>query len=118
VTDLTAQIQFRKMVYFGLDHYFDYIVTSEEAGFDKPHHSPFEIALHKMQPKGSCIWMIGDNPETDICGARRAINAVTIQKIHKGVIPGTAENEPDAQIENFQQLRNLLISLMDKRSYQ
>lgn len=118
VTDLTAQIQFRKMVYFGLDHYFDYIVTSEEAGFDKPHHSPFEIAFHKMQPKGSCIWMIGDNPETDICGARRAINAVTIQKIHKGVIPGTAENEPDAQIENFQQLRNLLMSLMDKRSYQ
>jgi FMN phosphatase YigB (HAD superfamily) len=28
VTDLTAQIQFRKVVYFGLDHYFDYIVTS------------------------------------------------------------------------------------------
>ena len=29
VTDLTAQIQFRKIVYFGLDHYFDFIVTSE-----------------------------------------------------------------------------------------
>ena len=40
VTDLTAQIQFRKVVYFGLDHYFDYIVTSEEAGFDKPHAAP------------------------------------------------------------------------------
>lgn len=41
VTDLTAQIQFRKVVYFGLDHYFDYIVTSEEAGYDKPHEAPF-----------------------------------------------------------------------------
>ena len=60
VTDLTAQIQFRKVVYFGLDRYFNYIVTSEEAGFDKPHEAPFQIALEKMQPKGSCIWMIGD----------------------------------------------------------
>ena len=51
VTDLTAQIQFRKMVYFNLDSYFDFIVTSEEAGFDKPHQSPFKIAIEKMQPK-------------------------------------------------------------------
>ena len=51
VTDMTAQLQFRKIVYFGLDHYFDYIVTSEEAGFDKPHKAPFEIALQKMSPK-------------------------------------------------------------------
>ena len=35
ITDLTAQIQFRKLVYFGLDEYFDYVVTSEEAGKDK-----------------------------------------------------------------------------------
>ena len=45
VTDLTSQIQFRKVIYFGLDHYFDYIVTSEEAGFDKPHESSFKIAI-------------------------------------------------------------------------
>jgi putative hydrolase of the HAD superfamily len=28
VTDLTTQIQFRKLVYFGLDSYFNFIVTS------------------------------------------------------------------------------------------
>ena len=27
VTDLTAQVQFRKIVYFGLDHRFDFVVT-------------------------------------------------------------------------------------------
>ena len=114
VTDLTAQIQFRKIVYFGLDNYFDYIVTSEEAGYDKPHPAPFEIALQKMKPKGRCVWMVGDNPRTDIGGAKRAINAVTIQKLHKGVIVGTAENEPDALIDNFQQLRHLLTRLVNE----
>ena len=38
-----------------------------------------------MQPKGRCIWMVGDNPLNDIQGAREAINAVTFQKLHKGI---------------------------------
>ena len=92
VTDLTAQIQFRKIVYFGLDHYFDYIVTSEEAGFDKPHPAPFEIALQKMQIQHGCVWMVGDNPVTDSSGARAAIGAVTIQKIHRVLQPKKRPN--------------------------
>jgi HAD superfamily hydrolase (TIGR01549 family) len=108
VTDLTAQIQFRKVVYFGLDHYFNYIVTSEEAGFDKPHAAPFQIALEKMQPKGDCIWMIGDNPVNDIRGGREQINAITLQKLHDGVILGDGINAPDASFKEFKELRVLL----------
>lgn len=111
VTDLTAQIQFRKVVYFGLDHYFDYIVTSEEAGFDKPHEAPFQIALEKMRPNGDCIWMIGDNPVNDIRGAREKINAVTLQKMHSGVELGVQENTPDASFEEFASLRKLIAKL-------
>lgn len=111
VTDLTAQIQFRKVVYFGLDHYFDYIVTSEEAGFDKPHKAAFVIALEKMQPKGDCIWMIGDNPVNDIRGAREKINAITLQKVHAGVEVGTDIDSADATFNDFGELRNLLARL-------
>ena len=111
VTDLTAQIQFRKVVYFGLDNYFDYIVTSEEAGFDKPHEAPFQIALEKMRPKGDCIWMIGDNPVNDIRGAREKINAVTLQKVHDGVVLGTELNTPDANFTDFSDLRKLVAKL-------
>lgn len=111
VTDLTAQIQFRKVVYFGLDRYFDYIVTSEEAGFDKPHAAPFQIALEKMQPKGDCIWMIGDNPVNDIRGGREKINAITLQKIHEGTPLGIGENAPDAGFHEFGQLRRLIARL-------
>jgi putative hydrolase of the HAD superfamily len=108
VTDLTAQIQFRKVVYFGLDQYFDYIVTSEEAGFDKPHEAPFKIALEKMRPKGDNIWMIGDNPVNDIRGAKEKINAVTLQKIHSGVEVGIGINTADATFNDFGELRKLL----------
>ena len=115
VTDLTAQIQFRKVVYFGLDHYFDYIVTSEEAGFDKPHKAPFQIALQKMCPKGDCIWMIGDNPVNDIRGAREEINAVTLQKIHAGVEAGTGVTAADAIFNDFSDLRKMLARLGPKQ---
>ena len=108
VTDLTAQIQFRKIVYFGLDQYFDHIVTSEEAGFDKPNEAPFRIAVEKMQPKGDCIWMIGDNPVNDIRGAREAIGAVTIQKLHGDLTIGEGPNVPDCAIETFAQLSAVL----------
>ena len=108
VTDLTAQIQFRKIVYLGLDHYFDYIVTSEEAGHDKPHERPFQIATEKMRPKGDRIWMIGDNPVNDILGAREKINAVTLQKVHPGTPAGLDECAPDVIFNNFSELRALI----------
>lgn len=111
VTDLTAQIQFRKVVYFGLDHYFDYIITSEEAGFDKPHEAPFKIALEKMRPKGECYWMIGDNPVNDIQGAREKINAITLQKIHSGIQVGQGVCEPDATFHDFDSVRKLIASI-------
>lgn len=114
VTDLTSQIQFRKIVYFGLDHYFDYIITSEEAGYDKPHPAPFQIALEKMQPKGSCIWMVGDNPVNDIQGGRESIGAITLQKVHEGVEIGTGATQPDAVIKDFSELRHLLRNVLEK----
>ena len=113
VTDLTAQIQFRKIVYFGLDKYFDYIVTSEEAGFDKPHPAPFQIALEKMKPAGSNIWMIGDNSVNDIRGGRETINAVTLQKVHAGTPVGTGLDAPDAAFGNFSELRRLIAKLRE-----
>ena len=39
---------FRKIIFFGLEQYFDYVVTSEEAGIDKPSKAPFELALKKL----------------------------------------------------------------------
>ena len=115
VTDLTAQIQFRKIVYFGLDHYFDHIVTSEEAGYDKPRREPFELAVDKMKPRGNCIWMVGDNSLNDIKGARESINAVTFQKLHKGIVIGRDFSQPDASFKEFTEMRELLRKLNEAR---
>lgn len=113
VTDLTAQIQLRKMVYFGLDRHFECLVTSEEVGHDKPHEAMFRLALEKLQPAGSIVWMIGDSDEKDIAGARDAIGAVTIQIEHEHTDkPSTAGPQADATFTDFADLGRLLQKLV------
>ena len=111
VTDLTAQIQFRKLIYFGLDRSFDFIVTSEEAGCDKPNPAPFHLAIQKMRAEGTRIWMVGDNPVNDIEGARKAVSAVTLQKVHDGVVVPQGEEAPDATFSDYGSLRVFVTKL-------
>ncbi|MHA1597595.1 MAG: HAD family hydrolase [Alphaproteobacteria bacterium] len=107
ITDLTAQIQFRKIVYFGLDSYFDYVVTSEEAGYDKPHDAPFQMAMEKLGLPGEDIWMVGDNPTADIGGARKN-NLVTLQKVHASVeTHDSGPGVPDFSFMDYSELRQL-----------
>ena len=115
VTDLTAQIQFRKVVYFGLERHFDYIVTSEEAGIDKPSEVPFKLAIEKIQLQAGQVWMIGDSMHNDLIGARTSLSATCIQKLHDGVVEGKGDEAPDATFQHFSELRALLVKLLSTR---
>jgi putative hydrolase of the HAD superfamily len=112
ITDLTAQIQFRKMVYLGLDEYFDYVVTSEEAGIDKPDKAPFKIVLSKMGiADPSEIWMVGDNPVKDIEGAFK-VGMIPFQKIHNGVVASDLiEDRKAFSFKSFPELLDVYCSL-------
>lgn len=108
ITDLTAQIQFRKLVYFGLDELFDYVVTSEEAGADKPDKRPFEVALQKLKIEPNKIWMIGDNPISDMAGAGE-MGILKIQKKHYGVkVINSGIAKPDLIVNDYSELISLL----------
>lgn len=70
VTDLTAQIQMRKLIYLGMDSLIDFIVTSEEVGADKPNKRIYEVAAQKTGFTGKDVWMIGDDIAKDIKAAQ------------------------------------------------
>lgn len=81
VTDLTSQIQYRKLIHFGIDRYFDAVVTSEEAGVEKVGLTPFHMAAEKLGlVAGAPVWMVGDST-SDIEGSRTALGALAIQKL-------------------------------------
>jgi len=108
VTDLTSQIQFRKILYMGLDNLFDYIVTSEEAGKDKPHLNMFNLAKRKMGPSVEIIWMIGDDLLKDIKGSKETINAITLHKVDNKEFIKLDREYTDLSFETFFELRKLL----------
>ncbi|MGE3624197.1 MAG: HAD family hydrolase [Bdellovibrionales bacterium] len=103
VTDLLAQIQFRKLIYFGLNDCFDFVVTSEESGADKPAPASFELALAKTGAQPGEALMIGEEAASDIAGAKKA-GIATAQKRHSGVEVFTDRRKPDLVFDAFPEL--------------
>ena len=69
-TDMTAEIQHKKVFHLGLEELVDHIVTSEEVGYEKPHPKMFSMTLEKMSLNPSEVVMIGDSLQKDIQGAK------------------------------------------------
>lgn len=61
VSDLTLQIQLKKLLVLGLDNAFDYMYVSEELGGDKKTGIPLR-ELNDLFQNNEGIWFIGDSP--------------------------------------------------------
>ena len=69
-TDLTAHIQHRKLIALGLSDDIFCLVTSEEAGREKPASEMFALCLEKLGLPAEEVCYIGDNYSKDIVGAK------------------------------------------------
>lgn len=72
LTDLTAQIQHRKIERLGIGPFVDVLVTSEEAGREKPDPNMFALVLEKLGLDAAQAVMVGDDQKKDMEGARMA----------------------------------------------
>lgn len=71
-TDMTTHIQHRKIAALGLASYLDVMVTSEEAGVEKPNPKIFHDCLRKLDVAPNEAFFIGDSFARDVCGAHNA----------------------------------------------
>ena len=63
----------------GLRAYFDDVVCSAVTGYEKPHPQAFAAALGSRRD-GEAAWMVGDNAEADVAGARRVgLDAILVR---------------------------------------
>lgn len=70
------EVQYKKLRACGLTEYFDTVILSENAGYNKPAPQFFDYALQKSGADRNSTLMIGDNFQTDILGAKRSGIAV------------------------------------------
>lgn len=52
--------------------YFDPIITLDDTGVKKPHAAPFKAMLKALKLKPEQVLMVGDVPQRDILGAKKA----------------------------------------------
>ena len=71
ITDLSAKVQFEKIKFLKIDPYINFVVSSEEAGADKPGTAIFKLALEKAGLLPEQVIMIGDSYEKDVVGAAK-----------------------------------------------
>lgn len=56
----------------GLDRYFNFALSADEIGRQKPHPDMFYAALERAKVRADEVIHIGDHPEQDVMGAYRA----------------------------------------------
>ncbi len=71
-TDMTAHIQYRKLVKLGFADLINAMVTSEEAETEKPSPVMFHLALDKVAARPDETIYIGDAVKKDVKGALNA----------------------------------------------
>lgn len=63
VTDLTAQIQFRKLYHLDIAKWVDHVVCSEETAMEKASLQPFRLLASRVGSGATdCVWFVGDRP--------------------------------------------------------
>lgn len=77
LTNGATDVQMVKMRSSGIDVYFDYVITSDQADSRKPEKEIFLYALERTGARPDNSIMIGDNLDTDIAGA----SAITMDSI-------------------------------------
>lgn len=71
-TNMTAYIQYQKLERLGVASMIDWIVTSEEAGAEKPNPRFFSLCSAKSGGRPEEVLFVGDSLEHDMEGAKAA----------------------------------------------
>ncbi|MGB7874004.1 MAG: HAD family hydrolase [Anaerolineales bacterium] len=99
---------------FGLESYFEFILTSAGCGYRKPHQKIFQLALEKANAKAEEVAMVGDTLNADILGANQ-IGMYSIWITRRVDVPPDGElpvqPQPQATINSLGELPSLLREL-------
>lgn len=109
-TDMLADIQMYKLEQLGLVDQIDFLVSSEEAGWDKPAPPIFRLALEKCGCLASEAVMVGDNFLHDVQGAMDCgIGGVWL---NWDGLPRPAEQRPYFEASDFPQAATHIRTLL------
>ena len=100
------EVQYKKLAACGLKDYFDTVILSEDAGYNKPSIYFFDYAFLTTKAKKEHTLMVGDNYTADVCGALNyGIDACLYQRWDKSFIP---DREVTFIVDTLMELKEIL----------
>ena len=107
VTNSSVRAQTAKLAAVDLDGFFTAVVISGELGVAKPDPRIFAAALERLGASASEAWHIGDNPSTDIAGARAAgVTSVWLDRLGRSL--DRVDPQPDLHVRSLVEVTELL----------
>jgi putative hydrolase of the HAD superfamily len=108
VSDFTTERQILKLQALGLAEAADCLVTSEEAGAEKPDPRIVDLALNRLRADATQTWLVGDNVLRDVGAASaRGIAAVWLRREPAAATDLPTSGGPDAIVDDWPALRAL-----------
>lgn len=104
LTNGFKEVQTVKITQSGIDKYIDKMITSDDAGYQKPNRKIFEYALKTVNAKKDESIMVGDDLNTDIAGA----NSFGMDSIYFNPEQKKREHKATFEIASLKELRNIL----------
>jgi putative hydrolase of the HAD superfamily len=95
---------------FGIEQYFDFVITSAACGYRKPHPRIFELALAHWGYMPDEIAMVGDRLDADVRGAQ-PLGIYTIWITRRAKKPGQLPVTPDSSVDTLGEIPPLLLNL-------
>jgi len=104
LTNGSAAFQRRKLMRFELEPLFELVLIEGELGYGKPDRRVFGAALTHFGVRADSTWMIGDNLEADIKGARDLGIGAVWYDAHGAGLPREPLATPDRIITSLSEL--------------
>ncbi|MCB4757717.1 MAG: HAD-IA family hydrolase [Elusimicrobia bacterium] len=106
VSDAPRLSVWLRLVSFGLDVFFDTVVTFDDTGMRKPDPAPFRLALERLGVEPAEAMMVGDWAERDVAGAK-ALGMKTVFARY-GDDFNTQDPGADFEIKDIAELLNIV----------
>jgi putative hydrolase of the HAD superfamily len=110
VSDAPAFQAWLRLSYLRLHQIFDFVITIDDTGKQKPDPAPFRRALELLQAEPHEVLMVGDWPERDMVGAAKVGMKTVFARY--GDTFGTISSGADYEIDDIAEI----IGILEKES--
>jgi len=106
VSDAPRMRAWLRLAEMNMTHYFDVVITLDDTGLLKPDKMPFEKAIKELNFSPEEILFVGDNPERDISGAKKAGMKTCLAKYGQQIF--SKKVKADFEIKDINELLGIL----------